>query len=93
MVAVMIEVMVVVVIIETTEDTEVEEMIEIIDQEIMIDTIVVGVGKSAATEVRHWIGFAPDDIVQHPVIQVLQQGANPIDIVITTNDPECTVVF
>ena len=37
---------VVVVIIETTEDTEVEETIEIIDQEIMIVTIVVGVGKS-----------------------------------------------
>ena len=34
-----------VVIIETTEDMVVEETIEIIDQEIMIVTIVVGVGK------------------------------------------------
>jgi len=48
----------------------------------------VGVGKTAATEVRHRIGLAPDDVVEHPEPEVLHDGADPEDIVVGTDHPQ-----
>ncbi len=46
------------------------------------DHRLVGVGEAAAAEVRHRIGFAPDDVVQDPEAEILQDGADAEDVVI-----------
>ena len=49
--------------------------------------------EAAAAEVRHRIGLAPNDVVQDPVAEVLQDRAHAIDVVIAADDPERAVGF
>ena len=49
------------------------------------------VGETPATKIRHRVGLAPDDIIQDPVIKVLQNAAKPVDVVITADHPQCAV--
>ena len=42
----------------------------------------VGVGEAAAAEIRHRVGFAPDDVVQDPEAEVLQDRADAEDVVV-----------
>ena len=48
----------------------------------------MGIGKAPAAEIRHRIGLAPHHIVQDPVAQILQAGADAEDIVIGADNPE-----
>src|SRR3546814_9050262 len=45
------------------------------------DHRLVGVGEAPAAEVRHRVGLAPDDLVQNPVVQILERGADAVDVV------------
>ena len=49
------------------------------------------VGEPLAAKVRHRVGLAPDDVVQNPVAQVLQNGADAKDVVIAADDPQAAV--
>ena len=51
------------------------------------------IGKAAATEIRHRVGLAPDNVVQQPEIKVLDDAAKPVDVVIAANDPERAIRF
>ena len=53
----------------------------------------MGIGKPAATEIRHRVGLAPDDIIEHPEPGVLEHGANTVDIVIGADDPDRAIGF
>ena len=46
------------------------------------------VGETAAAEIRHRIGLAPDNIVQDPEIKILENAAKTIDIVIAADHPQ-----
>ena len=48
----------------------------------------MGVGETPSAEIRHRIGFPPDPVVQNPVAQVLQDGADAEDIVIGADHPQ-----
>jgi len=48
----------------------------------------MGVGETPSAEIRHRIGFAPDHVVENPVAQVLQDGADAEDIVIGADHPQ-----
>ncbi len=43
--------------------------------------------EARALEVRHGVGFHPDDVVQEPIVQILQRRAQPEDIVIGADRP------
>lgn len=51
----------------------------------------MGVLETAALEVGHGIGLAPDDIVQDPEIEVLEHGADAEDVVVGADDPDGTI--
>jgi hypothetical protein len=53
----------------------------------------VRVGEAPAAEVRHRVGLAPDDVVQHPEADVLQLGADAEDVVVRADDPDRAVVL
>ena len=46
------------------------------------------VGEAPAAEIRHRIGLAPDDVVQDPEAQILQDRADAEDVVIGADHPE-----
>ena len=46
------------------------------------------VGEAHAAEVGHGVGFDPHHIVQDPETKVLQNRANPVDVVITADHPQ-----
>jgi hypothetical protein len=52
---------------------------------------LMGVGEAPAAEIRHRIGLAPDDVVEHPESQILQDRADAVDVVIAPDDPERAV--
>ena len=52
------------------------------------DQGLMRVGEAAAAEIRHRIGFAPDDVVEDPEAEILQQRADTVDVVIGTDHPE-----
>src|SRR5262249_20631226 len=52
------------------------------------DQRLVSVGKASPAKVRHWIRFAPYDIIEDPVSGVLKERADPEDIVVGADDPE-----
>jgi hypothetical protein len=49
------------------------------------------VGEACAAEVRHWIGFAPNDVVEDPVAEILQRGAAAKDVMVAADHPEGAV--
>ncbi len=53
----------------------------------------MGVGEAAAAEIRHRVGLAPDDVVEHPKAQILELGADPEDAVLGADDPERAVIL
>ena len=52
------------------------------------DHRLVGVGEAAAAEIRHRIGFAPDDVVEDPEAEILENGADAEDVVIGADDDD-----
>ncbi len=52
------------------------------------DQGLVGVGESHAAEVRHGVGLDPDDVIQYPKAQVLEDGPHPEDVVVGADDPQ-----
>ncbi|MNQ96361.1 hypothetical protein D3C85_1119620 [compost metagenome] len=57
------------------------------------DQGLVRIGEARALEVRHRVGLAPDDVVQHPEAQVLHRRAQAEDVVIAADDPERALVL
>ena len=51
------------------------------------DQSLMSVGKAAAPEIWHRIGFTPDNVIQHPESDILNLFPNPENIMITANDP------
>ena len=49
---------------------------------------LVRVGEAPAAEIRHRVGLAPDDVVQDPEAQILEDRADAKDVVIAADDPE-----
>ncbi|MNL46547.1 hypothetical protein D3C87_1692700 [compost metagenome] len=45
------------------------------------------IGEARAAEIGHWIGLAPDDVVEHPEPKVLQNRADAEDVVIGPDHP------
>ena len=52
------------------------------------DQGLVRVGEAAAAEIRHRIGFAPDDVVEDPEAEILQHGADAKNVVIGADHPQ-----
>ncbi len=52
------------------------------------DQGLVGVGEALAPEVRHRVGFPPDDVVEDPEAEVLERAADPEDVVIRADHPQ-----
>ena len=46
------------------------------------------IGEAAAAEIRHRIGFAPDDVVEDPEAEVLEHRADAEDVVIGADHPQ-----
>ena len=57
------------------------------------DHRLVGVGEAPAAEVRHRIGLAPDDVVEDPEAEVLQDRADAEDVVIGADDDDRRVAL
>ncbi len=57
------------------------------------DHRLMRVGEAFAPEVRHRVRLAPDDVVQDPEAQVLQDRADAEDVVIGADDPQAAGVF
>ena len=55
------------------------------------DQGLVGVGEAGALEIGHRVGLAPDDVVEDPEPQVLEDRADPEDVVIAADHPQRTV--
>ena len=53
----------------------------------------VRVGEALAAEIRHRVGLAPDDVVQDPEAQILQDRADAEDIVVGADHPQRAVVL
>src|SRR3546814_10279117 len=51
------------------------------------DERLMCIGEPSAAEIRHRVGLAPDDVVQHPEAQILEGGAEAKDVVIGAADP------
>ena len=49
---------------------------------------LVGVGQAHTPEVRHRVRFNPNHIVQDPVLEVLQDLPDPVDVVVRTDHPQ-----
>ena len=52
------------------------------------DKRLMRVGKARAFKIRHRVGFAPDNVIQHPKTDILQGRADAENIVIRANDPQ-----
>ena len=50
------------------------------------DHRLMGVGEATAAKVRHWIIFAPDDVVQDPEPEILHDRADAKNIVVRADD-------
>src|SRR5665811_1018056 len=46
------------------------------------------VGETAAAEIRHWIGLAPDHIVEDPKPEILHHRADAEDVVVGADHPD-----
>src|SRR4029077_2252396 len=46
----------------------------------------VSIGKATATEIRHWIRLAPNDVVENPEPEVLENRADAKNVVIGADD-------
>ena len=46
------------------------------------------IGEARATKIRHRIGFAPNNIVQNPIAEILQRRADAENIMIGADDPK-----
>jgi hypothetical protein len=46
------------------------------------------IGKAHPAEIGHGVVLDPDDIVQDPEIQILQDGPHPVNIVVRADDPD-----
>ena len=55
------------------------------------DQRLMRIGEATAAEIRHRIGLAPDDVVQHPEAEILQDRADAEDVVVAADDPERAV--
>ena len=53
----------------------------------------MGVGETPALEIGHRVALAPDDIVEDPEAELLEDGADAVDIVIGADDPQRAVVL
>ena len=53
----------------------------------------MGVGEAAAAEVGHGVGLAPDDVVQDPEAEILQDASDAEDVVIGADDPDGAVLL
>ncbi len=53
----------------------------------------MGIGEPTAAEVRHWIGLAPNDVVQNPEAEILQDRADAENVVIGPDDENRRVVL
>ena len=53
----------------------------------------MGIGKPPATEIRHRVGLAPDNVVEHPEAGILQDCADTINIVVRADHPDCAIGF
>src|SRR5690606_12350470 len=51
------------------------------------------VGKPLATEVRHRIGLAPDNVVLDPEPKILERSAEPEDVVIGADHPDRAIAL
>ena len=51
------------------------------------------IGEARPAKIRHGISLAPNHVVQHPKSHILDQGTQPIDIVITANDPDGAAIL
>ena len=40
------------------------------------------IGEAAAAEIRHRVRFAPDDVIEDPEVEVLEDGADAEDVVV-----------
>ena len=49
---------------------------------------LVGVGEAAAAEIRHRVGLAPDDVVENPEAEVLQDRPDPENVVVGADDEQ-----
>ncbi len=49
------------------------------------------VGEPRAAEVRHRIRLDPNDVIEQPESEILQRRADPKNIVIGADDPQCAV--
>jgi hypothetical protein len=54
---------------------------------------LVGIGEAHTAKVGHGIIFDPRHIVEDPVVEVLQDLADAVDVVIRADDPQCAGVF
>src|SRR5512144_602687 len=52
------------------------------------DQRLVRVGEAPAAKVRYRVSLAPDDVVENPVAQVLEDGAHPEDVVVAADHPQ-----
>ena len=57
------------------------------------DQRLMRIGETAAAEIRHRIGLAPDNIVQDPEIQILENAAKTVNIVIAADHPQRAIRF
>src|SRR5579863_6339087 len=46
------------------------------------------IGKTPAAKIRHRVRFAPDDIVQNPEPEILQNRADAKNVVVAADDPQ-----
>src|SRR3546814_7496504 len=51
------------------------------------------VGEARALEIGHRVRLAPHDVVEDPIIIVLERGADAEDIVIAADDPDAAIRF
>ena len=51
------------------------------------------VGEAPAAEVGHRIGLDPNDVVQDPKAEILQDLPDPVDVVVRADDPQRSVGF
>ncbi len=48
----------------------------------------VGICEPYTPKIGHRIGFDPNNIIENPVLQVLQDFTDPVNVVIGTNYPQ-----
>ena len=48
----------------------------------------MGVGEADAAEIWHWVALDPNDVVENPVTEVLQDAADAVDVMVGTDHPK-----